>query len=154
MIFILQLWWIFSSQTNRWIRIQLNTLDRTHPNPQHCLIPYVKHVILSFKQGWEFAHRVFWGNRSFFAKKWANEWFPPKNGRFAQKNERIAHSLIFGERPEGFAHSLIYHERPERIAHDRSFVMSDLSDSLTIAHLSWAILANRSQPLIWFERNE
>ena len=34
---------------------------------------------------------------------------------------------------------------PERIAHIRSFAMSDLSDSLTVAHLSWA---NRSHSLI------
>ena len=32
--------------------------------------------------------------------------------------------------------------------------LSDLSDSLTVAHLSWAICANRSQSLIWFEQNE
>ena len=32
--------------------------------------------------------------------------------------------------------------------------MSDLSDSLTVANLSWAILANGSQLLIWFEQNE
>ena len=30
----------------------------------------------------------------------------------------------------------------------------DLSDSLTVAHLSWAIWANRSQSFIWFEQNE
>ena len=54
----------------------------------------------------------------FFAKKWANE-------RFAQKT---AHSLIFGERPEQFAHS-------------RSFVLSDLTELLTVAHLIWAIWA-------------
>ena len=40
----------------------------------------------------------------------------------------------------------------ERITHGRSFVLSDLSDSLTVAHLSWAIWANCSQSLIWFER--
>ena len=34
------------------------------------------------------------------------------------------------------AHLLIYHERPERIAHGCSFVMSNLSDSLTVAHLA------------------
>ena len=34
------------------------------------------------------------------------------------------------------AHLLIYHERPERIAHGCSFVMSNLSDSLMVAHLS------------------
>ena len=31
------------------------------------------------------------------------------------------------------AHLLYYHERPEQIAHGCSFVMSDLSDSLTVA---------------------
>ena len=41
----------------------------------------------------------FWVNRSFFAKKWANKWF-------SQKNERFAHSHIFGEGPERIAHSL------------------------------------------------
>ena len=54
----------------------------------------------------------FWANRSFFAKKWANEWFP-------QKNKWFAHSLTFGE-------------QPERIAHGRSFLVRDLSDSLTL----------------------
>ena len=33
----------------------------------------------------------------------------------------------------------------------RSFIMSDLSESLTVAHLSWAIWANHSQSLIWSE---
>ena len=32
---------------------------------------------------------------------------------------------------ERIAHSLIWHEGPERIANSRSFVISDLSDSLT-----------------------
>ena len=63
-------------------------------------------------------------------------------------NEQIA---CFFER---IAHSLIYHERLEKIAHGRSFVLSNLSDSLTVTHLSWAILGNRSQSLIWFEQNE
>ena len=44
--------------------------------------------------------------------------------------------------------SLICPERPERIAHIRSFVMSDLSDLLTVAHLSWATWANSSHSLI------
>ena len=35
-----------------------------------------------------------------------------------------------------------------------SFNMSDLRDSLTVAHLSWAIWANRSQSLISFEQSE
>ena len=34
------------------------------------------------------------------------------------------------------AHLLIYHERPKRIAHGCSFVISNLSHSLTVAHLA------------------
>ena len=58
------------------------------------------------------------------------------------------------EKKEWFAHSLIYHERPEQIAHSHSFVMSDRNDSLSVAHLSWAIWGNHSQLLIWFEWSE
>ena len=50
--------------------------------------------------------------------------------------------------------SLICHEQSKRFAHGRSFDMIDLSDLLTVAHLSWAICANRSQSLPWFERSE
>ena len=60
----------------------------------------------------------------FFAQKWANK-------RFAQKNERFTHSLIFDERPEWFAH-------------DRSFPLSDLSESLMVAHFWWATWVIRS----------
>ena len=35
-----------------------------------------------------------------------------------------------------------------------SFFMSDLSDFLTVPHLSWAIWVNCSQSLIWFKQNE
>ena len=49
---------------------------------------------------------------------------------------------------------LIYHERLERIAYGRSFVMSDLSDSLTVTNLSWANWAICSQSLICLERSE
>ena len=44
------------------------------------------------------------------------------------------------------AHSLIFSERPERIAYSRSFVLSDLSESLTVAHLIWAKWANERIP--------
>ena len=50
--------------------------------------------------------------------------------------------------------SLISSERPEQIAHGCSFLVSDLSDSLRVAHLSWVICANLSQSHIWFEWNE
>ena len=39
---------------------------------------------------------------------------------------------------ERIALSLIYSEQPEQIAHGRSFVLSDLRDSLTVAHFLWA----------------
>ena len=55
---------------------------------------------------------------------------------------------------ERIGHSLIYHERPEPIAHGRSFVMSDLSDSLKVYRLIWATWAIRSQSLICLERSE
>ena len=71
---------------------------------------------------------VFWANRWFFAHKKANE-------RFAQKKRAI--SSFFGE-------------RTERFTHGGSFLVSDLSDSLTslffgerserfahIAHQKW-----------------
>ena len=51
---------------------------------------------------------VFRANHAFFVQKLANE-------RFAQKNERFTHLLIFGE-------------RPERFAHNSSFPLSDLSE--------------------------
>ena len=76
---------------------------------------------------YDFSQNI-WANGSFFVSERANE-------RFAKKNERFAHSLIY----------------QERIAHSRSFLMRDLSDSLTVAHLSWA---NNSQLLIWSERSE
>ena len=53
-----------------------------------------------------------------FCQKWANE-------RFAQKNEQFTHLLIYGERPEGFAHNC-------------SFPLSDVSESLIVAHFWWA----------------
>ena len=36
----------------------------------------------------------------------------------------------------------------------RSFIMSDLSKSLTVAHLSWATWAIRSRSLFWYEQPE
>ena len=48
------------------------------------------------------------------------------------KSERFIHSLIFGEQPWTIcSRLLIPSERPEQIAHGRSFVLSDLSNSLT-----------------------
>ena len=43
---------------------------------------------------------------------------------------------------------LIFGGRLAQIAHGRSLLVSNLSDSLSVAHLSWAIWANCSQLLI------
>ena len=111
---------------------------------------------LAINQGWEFAHRFSGRIARFFEK---NE----RTSDLLKKKRAIhsfAHfgwatwanrswSLIFGGQPERFAHiahfwwanwairswSLICLERPERDAHSRSFVLSDLSESLTVAHL-------------------
>ena len=67
---------------------------------------------LLYYQGWEFAHG-----------------FSEPIARFLPKNERMSDSLIlsfFGER-----RSLISSEQPEQITHSCSFLVSDLSDSLT-----------------------
>ena len=50
--------------------------------------------------------------------------------------------------------SLICLERLEQFTHGRSFPLSNLSDSLTVAHLSRAMWVNCSLLLIWFEGNE
>ena len=64
---------------------------------------------------------VFWANHLFFVKKWAT-W------AIRSKKERFAHLLIFGE-------------QPERFAHGHSFLVSDLSESLMVAHFWWATWA-------------
>ena len=67
----------------------------------------------------------------------------------------IAHSLISSERPwANRSGSLICLERPVRFAHDRSFPLSDVSDSLMVAHFLWAMWAIRSRLLICLERSE
>ena len=61
------------------------------------------------------------------------------NRSILSKNERMSNSLKKNER---FTHSLIFGERNEWFAHGRSFVLSNLSESLTVAHLIWAKWAN------------
>ena len=67
------------------------------------------------------------------------------------KKEKMSKSKTFLERS---AHSLISSERPERITHGGSFVLSDLSNSLTVAHFLWATWAIRLRSLICLERSE
>ena len=73
----------------------------------------VKHLARKM-QGWEFANQ-----------------FSERNTCFLQKNERMSDSLKKNER---FAHSLIFGEQHERVAHGLSFLVSDLSESLMVAH--------------------
>ena len=65
-------------------------------------------------QGWEFAHR-----------------FSQRMARFLPKNERMSDLL---KKKERFTHSLIFGEQPARFAHNRSFPLSDVSESLMVAY--------------------
>ena len=112
-----------------WATWATSLIEKEGISKSHVLKNLQKNVLTKFHFS-----QICWANRLLFVSKRANE-------RFAQKNEQ-------------FAHLLVYNERLERIAHGGSFDMSDLSNSLTVAHLSWAIWANRSQLLIWFERSE
>ena len=67
--------------------------------------------LLCCRQGWEFAHR-----------------FSERIALFLHKNEQMIHSL------KKTSNLLIYHERPERMAQARSFVLSNLSNLLMVAH--------------------
>ena len=108
---------------------------------------------------------VFWANCSFFAKKmneWATWGNRSCSLIFSERPERFAHIAHFWWatrairshcspkmrewancsilKPTLFEQLLICSfiiclEGPERFAHSRSFVMSDLSVSLTVAHL-------------------
>ena len=70
---------------------------------------------MCFCQGWEFAHR-----------------FSERIARFLPQNERMSDSL---KKKQQFAHLLNFSEQPEqRFAHGRSFLESDLSESLMVAH--------------------
>ena len=68
-------------------------------------------------------------------------------------SDSLIHSFLVSNLSNSLS-SLIFGERPERFAHSHSFDISDRSDSLTVAHLSWAIWANHSQWLIWFKQKE
>ena len=52
----------------------------------------------------------------------------------SKKNERFAH--LSWATWVNCSHLLICHEQPERFAHSRSFILNNLSESLTFAHLS------------------
>ena len=71
------------------------------------------------------------------------------------KNERFTNSLICVELPEWFClWSLIFGERPERITHDHSFLVSDLSDLLTLLILvSDLIKHTKNMILDFFSQN-
>ena len=117
-------------------------------------------------------------NCSLKKRQWAKRLFKKTYQKYDFSQIFLSESLVFvskranvqfSQKNERFAHLLIYHEQPERNPHSWSFVisnlsnsltvallinMSNLSDWLTVAHLSWAIWVSRSQSLIWFERSE
>ena len=80
-----------------------------------------------------FLFKCFLRNPSFFVRERAIH---------SEKTNALLRLLFCPERPERFAHS-----RSEQINHGCLFLVSNLSNSLTVALLSWAIWANCSQSL-------
>ena len=106
-------------------------------------------------QGWEFAHRFSKRSSCFFFEK-ISEWAirSKKQAIRCEQPERFAHIAHQKRGNRSFAHflwatwancsrSLIRHAQPERFAHGCSFVLSNLSESLTVAHVIWAKWANK-----------
>ena len=80
-------------------------------------------------------------NHSFFVRERVNE-------RFAKTTSvSLIYSFIMSALSKSLTVALC-HEQPERFTHGCSFVMRNLSNSLTVAHFSSAIWANCSQLLI------
>ena len=150
----------------KWKRIWVNGFDesglskvgssvlpnRYLSNVRECVMRFLnfKFSIQEIVSGLEIRSLVFWANCVFFAKKWANERFVKKSSDSLYCSFLVSDQsglLIFGERPEQFAHSA-HLSWAERDAHGRSVVMSDLSDSLTVAHLYGVTCAICSQMLI------
>ena len=105
-----------------------------HPCYYYCILVYfqtVSRLLSSYvwegnfarvsKAGLEIRSSVFWANCSFFAKK------ELMSNLLKNTNDL----LIFGEWPERFAHGC-------------SFLVSELSESLMVAHFWWATWAIRS----------
>ena len=77
---------------------------------------------------------VFWVNHCFFCEKLANE-------RFHQKRTICSFAQFWWATWANISWLLIFGERPKQIYHGCSFLVSD---SLTVALLSWATWATRS----------
>ena len=76
-------------------------------------------------QGWGFAQQISEQITCFLQKKWANE-------QFAQKWPIRLFAHFWWATWEICSWLFIHSKQPEGIAHGRSFVLSDLSDSLTL----------------------
>ena len=106
-----------------------------------------KRAIRSFAHFWKAtwaicSHSSFkkreWANRSFFMfKKYTKKYDFRLLVKFFLANHSFAHLswVTWAKR----SRSLICHERPEWFAHSSSFFLSNLSKSLTVTHLIWAI---------------
>ena len=80
--------------------------------------------------------QIFWVNCSFLLIERANEWF-------AQRRRAIcSFTLLSWATWANRSWSLFWHERPEQFVYSCWFVLNNLSKSLTVAHLIWAIRAN------------
>ena len=141
-------------------------------------------ILIHHQAGLGICSSVFWANRSFFCEKmsqwaisskkqaihsfthfWWATWEIPSHCSFLVSNlSNLLTSLI---KKEGTSESLVFFFKRSKMYKKyffsqknlsesliRSLIMSDLSDSLTVAHLSWATWAIRSRSLFWHERPE
>ena len=105
---------------------------------------FFKNLQKTFKKGpkIQFYSNLFeWITRFLWVKEWMSD-------LLKKTSNLLMRSFIMSDLSKSLMVTLFFHERPEEFAHGHSFVMIDLSDLRTAAHLSWAIWANCSQLLI------
>ena len=133
-----------------------------HPNSK------ISCLNVAFSPGLGIRSSVFWAICSFFVSERAKE-------QYAHETEQIAPVALLSRATWANCSRLLFcHERPEQIALCSLFVksdgseslkllkkrvneqrlVSDLSESLMVAHLSWVTWAICSRSLFWYERPE
>ena len=134
-------WWATWAIRERFAHMAV--LKRANERMAHLKKKLTKKLLKTYIK-YDFIQKI-WANCSFF---YLSEW-----AIRTQKTERFA--VLSWATWANRSLSLFCHEQPERFTHGCSFVMSDLSNLLTVAHFSWTIWAIHSQSLIcpqWSEQ--
>ena len=134
-------WWATWAIRERFAHMAV--LKRANERMAHLKKKLTKKLLKTYIK-YDFIQKI-WANCSFF---YLSEW-----AIRTQKTERFA--VLSWATWANRSLWLFCHEQPERFTHGCSFVMSDLSNLLTVAHFSWTIWAIHSQSLIcpqWSEQ--